>query len=92
MIKVNEYFDGKVKSLGFELSATPYTVGVILAGAYTFNTEKIEHLQIVAGALDVKPGAGVWQTLRTGDSITIPAGTSFDLKLKNPAAYICAYK
>lgn len=92
MIKVNEYFDGKVKSLGFELSATPYTVGVIMAGAYAFNTEKIEHLQIVAGELDIKPAEGAWQTLRTGDSITIPAGTSFDLKLKNPAAYICVYK
>jgi hypothetical protein len=92
MIKVNEYFDGKVKSLGFELSATPYTVGVIMEGAYTFNTEKIEHLQIVAGALDIKPAEGAWQTLRKGESITIPAGTSFDLKLRDPAAYICAYK
>jgi len=44
MIKVNEYFDGKVKSLGFELGATPYTVGVIMEGTYTFNTEKIERL------------------------------------------------
>lgn len=92
MIKVNEYFDGKVKSLGFELSATPYTVGVILKGAYTFSTEKIECLQIVAGELDIKSAEGAWQTLRTGNSITIPAGTSFDLKLKDPAAYICAYK
>ena len=32
MIKLNEYFDGHVKSLGFELDGTPYTVGVILAG------------------------------------------------------------
>ena len=92
MIKVNEYFDGKVKSLGFELSATPYTVGVIMEGTYTFNTEKIERLQIVAGELDIKPADGAWQTLKTGDLITITAGTSFDLKLKDPAAYICAYK
>jgi uncharacterized protein YaiE (UPF0345 family) len=63
-----------------------------MEGAYTFNTEKIECLQIVAGELDIKPAERAWQTLRTGNSITIPAGTSFDLKLKDPAAYICAYK
>ena len=36
MVSVNEYFDGNVKSLGFELDGIPYTAGVILAGAYTF--------------------------------------------------------
>lgn len=92
MIKVNEYFDGNVKSLGFEVSGTPYTVGVIMAGAYTFNTEKTEHLQIVAGELDIKPAEGAWQTLKKGDVTVIPAGISFDLKLRNPATYICAYK
>jgi uncharacterized protein YaiE (UPF0345 family) len=32
MIKVNEYLEGKVKSLGFELDGTQYTVGVMLPG------------------------------------------------------------
>jgi purine/pyrimidine-nucleoside phosphorylase len=92
MIKVNEYFDGNVKSLGFELGGTPYTVGVILVGAYTFNTEKNEHIQIVAGEIDIKPAGGNWQKLKKGDATVIPAGISFDLNLKAPAAYICAYK
>ena len=92
MIKLNEYFDGNVKSLGFELDGTPYTVGVILAGSYTFNTEKIEHLQIVAGEIDIKLAGGCWQKFKKGDATVIPAGISFDLQLKDPAAYICAYK
>lgn len=92
MIKLNEYFGGQVKSLGFELDCTPYTVGVILAGSYTFNTEKIEHLQIVTGEIDIKPAGGSWQKLKKGEATVIPAGISFDLTLKNPAAYICAYK
>lgn len=92
MIKINEYFNGYVKSLGFELGGTPYTVGVILAGAYTFSTEKNEHIQIVAGEIDIKPAGGNWQKLKNGDAIVIPAGISFDLKSKEPAAYICAYK
>jgi hypothetical protein len=92
MIKVNEYFDGNVKSLGFELSGTPYTVGVIQAGTFTFNTEKSEHLHIVAGEIDIRLAGGNWQRLKKGDAILIPVGISFDLKLKEPAAYICAYK
>ena len=92
MIKLNEYFDGHVKSLGFELDGAPYTVGVILAGSYTFNTEKIEHLQIVAGEIDIKLAGGSWQKFKKSDATVIPAGISFDLQLKDPAAYICAYK
>jgi hypothetical protein len=92
MIKVNEYFDGNVKSLGFELSGTPHTVGVILAGAFTFNTEKNEHLHIVAGEIEIKLAGGNWQKLKKGDATVIPAGISFDLKSKEPAVYICAYK
>ncbi len=38
MIEVNEYFDGKVKSLSLHTDALPATVGVMQAGEYTFNT------------------------------------------------------
>jgi uncharacterized protein YaiE (UPF0345 family) len=30
MITVNEFFEGKVKSLGFEFDHIPYTVGVCM--------------------------------------------------------------
>jgi uncharacterized protein YaiE (UPF0345 family) len=30
MISVNEYFEGRIKSPGFELDGTPYTAGVLL--------------------------------------------------------------
>ena len=92
MITLNEYFEGKVKSLGFELDGVPYTVGVILNGDYTFNTEKNEHIQIVAGEIEIKPPGGPWRTIKKGEVTVIPARSTFDLKLKNPAAYICAYK
>ncbi len=35
MIKVNEYFEGKVKSLGNELKGRPFSVGIIKPGEYT---------------------------------------------------------
>jgi len=36
MFKINEYFDGKVKSIAFETTATPATLGVMAAGSYEF--------------------------------------------------------
>jgi len=30
MINVNEYFEGRIKRLGFELKGVPYTAGVLL--------------------------------------------------------------
>jgi len=32
MLKVNEYFDGKVKSIAFETATLPATVGVMVPG------------------------------------------------------------
>jgi uncharacterized protein YaiE (UPF0345 family) len=49
MIKVNEYFEGKVKSLGFESEGSRFTAGVILAGEYTFDTGQEEHFTITVG-------------------------------------------
>ncbi|HBF94201.1 MAG TPA: hypothetical protein DDX13_11120, partial [Marinobacter adhaerens] len=34
MLKVNEYFDGKAKSISFQTSTLPATVGVISPGEY----------------------------------------------------------
>jgi purine/pyrimidine-nucleoside phosphorylase len=92
MIRLNEYFDGNVKSLGFELDGIPYTVGVILAGDYTFSTEKNEYIQVVAGEIKIEPPGGPWRKLKNGQETIIPAKSTFKLKLKNPAAYICAYR
>jgi len=32
MFKVNEYFDGTVKSIAFDMAAGPATIGVMAAG------------------------------------------------------------
>ena len=34
MLDVNEYFDGKVKSIGFQTETLPATVGVMAPGEY----------------------------------------------------------
>jgi uncharacterized protein YaiE (UPF0345 family) len=92
MIKLNQYFDGNVKSLGFELDGTPYTVGVISAGNYTFSTEKEEHIQVVAGEIEIQLPGGSWKKIKKTEEVIIPAKLHFDIKTRHPAAYICAYK
>jgi uncharacterized protein YaiE (UPF0345 family) len=92
MIIVNEYFEGNVKSLGFEFDNNPYTVGVMLPGNYSFNTEKEEHITITVGAFKLCPPGADWKTLNKGDTIIIPPNSSFDLKVEQPASYICMYK
>jgi hypothetical protein len=91
MIKVNDYFDGNVKSLGFESEGEAFTAGVVLPGAYTFDTQSEEHLTITVGEIDIQPPGFEWRTVKTGETITIPANVSFDLKVKEPASYICKY-
>ena len=91
MIKVNNYFDGNVKSLGFERDEAAFTAGVVLPGTYTFETEKEEHLTITVGEIEVQPPGSEWRTVKTGEIVTIPANSSFDLKVQQPASYICKF-
>jgi uncharacterized protein YaiE (UPF0345 family) len=91
MIKVNNYFDGNVKSLGFERKNVAFTAGVVLPGAYTFDTQSEEHLTITVGEIEVQPPGSDWRIVKAGETVTIPANSNFDLKVKQPASYICKY-
>ncbi len=91
MIKVNTYFDGNVKSLGFERETVGYTAGVLMPGTYTFDTQKEEHLTITVGEIEVQPPESEWRHLKTGETIIIPANANVNLKVEQPASYICMY-
>ena len=63
MLKVNQYFDGKVASIALQTATLPATVGVMQPGEYTFGTSQFETMSIISGALTVKlPGEAAWQT------------------------------
>jgi len=54
MLKVNDYFEGKVKSIGFENGSTgKVSVGVMLPGEYIFNTDNPEEMTVITGSLKV---------------------------------------
>ena len=92
MLKINEYFDGKVKSIGFEDNQGPVTSGVMETGEYTFSTSAKELMIVVTGALTIKrPEDADWMTFPAGESFHVPAGVSFEVKVEQPTAYICRY-
>lgn len=93
MLQVNEYFDGKVKSIGFKTTTLPATVGVMVPGEYEFGTSQKETITVISGALTVKlPGAEEWQTFNSGDVFVVDANEKFQLTVAGDTAYLCTYE
>lgn len=92
MLDVNEYFDGKVKSIALQTQTLPATVGVMAPGDYTFGTGAKEIMEVVCGELEVKlPGSDTWETFINGQVFEVEPNSSFDLKVKIDTAYLCKY-
>jgi uncharacterized protein YaiE (UPF0345 family) len=90
---VNEYFDGKVKSIAFKGEELPATVGVMAPGEYEFGTSQKEVMTVVSGALTVKlPDAADFETFSSGQSFTVEANKKFQLKVAQDTAYLCTYE
>ncbi|MFI5987483.1 pyrimidine/purine nucleoside phosphorylase [Streptomyces sp. NPDC051555] len=93
MFKVNEYFDGTVKSIAFQGGEGPATIGVMAPGAYEFGTAKREIMHVVSGALMVKlPGSDAWKTFGSGSHFDVPADSTFHLQVESVTAYLCEYR
>ncbi len=92
MLKVNEYFDGKVKSISFTSPEGPATAGVMAAGQYEFGTSTKEIMIVTSGIMKVKlPGAADWREFKPYDRFEVAAGQKFQLDLPGDASYICLY-
>ncbi len=93
MLKVNEYFEGKVKSISFQSPEGPATSGVMAAGTYEFGTSTREIMTVTAGVMKVKlPGGAEFQEFGPFDTFEVEANQKFQLELPGDAAYICLYK
>lgn len=92
MITVNEYFDGAVKSLGYESNGKS-TVGVIDAGEYEFGTSTHETMIVVEGEMDVLlAGELDWKTFGAAQQFEVEANSSFKVKVSGQVSYLCKYK
>lgn len=93
MFDVNEYFDGKVKSLAFTAGKDKATVGVMAAGDYEFGTSSIEHMTLISGEMSVKlPGENDWRTVAINETFIVEANVSFLVKIACDTSYLCIYK
>lgn len=91
-LKVNEYFEGNVKSISFQGKPYSSTVGVMAPGEYEFGTGKPEIMNIIAGELEVKlPGKNEWKKFVGGTKFDVEANSKFQLKVLQDTAYLCEF-
>ena len=93
MLKVNEYFDGNVKSISFESPTLPASVGVMAPGEYEFGTSQKETMTVVSGELVVcLPGESEFRSYPAGEHFVVEANQKFQLKVATDTAYLCTYE
>jgi uncharacterized protein YaiE (UPF0345 family) len=93
MFTVNEYFEGRVKSIGFKTPTLPATVGVMAAGEYEFGTNQKEYMTVVSGSLSaILPGTTAWQTFTQGQTFIVAANSTFQVRANVESAYLCLYE
>jgi uncharacterized protein YaiE (UPF0345 family) len=91
--KANVYFDGKCVSHGLTLAdGTRKSVGVVLPATLTFNTGAAEIMECVGGGCEYKlAGSDAWRRSGPGDKFSIPANSSFEIRVAEAYHYICHY-
>jgi len=93
VLKVNEYFDGNVKSISFESPTLPASVGVMAPGEYEFGTSQKETMTVVSGELVVcLPGESEFRSYPAGEHFVVEANQKFQLKVATDTAYLCTYE
>lgn len=91
--QANVYFDGKCVSHGITLAdGTKKSVGVILQSSLTFNTGAAEIMECVAGACEYKlSGSAEWKKSGPGEKFSVPANSSFEIRVAEAYHYICHF-
>jgi|TARA_R110002096_G_scaffold92144_5_gene208313 purine/pyrimidine-nucleoside phosphorylase len=91
--KANVYFNGQVvsRTVMFD-DGSSKTLGYMMPGEYSFDTQAAEVMEILAGKFDVLlPGASQWQSVSAGESFNVPANSTFQLKIHEATDYCCSY-
>ena len=91
--QANVYFDGKCVSHSITLAdGTKKSVGVILPASLTFNTGAAEIMECVAGVCEYKlAGSSEWKKSGAGEKFSIPANSSFEIRVAEAYHYICHF-
>jgi uncharacterized protein YaiE (UPF0345 family) len=93
MFKINDYYDGNVKSIAFKTPDCPATIGVLAPGEYEFGTSMAEHITVISGKMSVLlPGEPGWKEFRPNETFIVPKEKKFYLKIAIDTAYLCLYR
>jgi uncharacterized protein YaiE (UPF0345 family) len=91
--QANVYFDGKCVSHTVTLAdGTKKSVGVVLPSELTFRTGQPEIMECVAGSCEYRlAGSERWQSSGPGQQFSVPADSSFDIRVAQAYHYICHF-
>ena len=91
--QANVYFDGKCVSHTVTLAdGTRKSVGVVLPSQLTFKTGAPEIMECVAGGCEYRlAGEADWHQSGPGDRFSVPADSSFDIRVGEAYHYICHF-
>ena len=93
MIEVNEYFDGRVKSLVMNADGRKKTLGVMTPGEYEFDTQTKETMTVIEGEFSVYFSEyDEWEEFGEGASFDVPAQSTLKVKVTQDTAYLCEYE
>lgn len=93
MFNVNEYFGGKVMSMGFTTAKGNATIGVMAAGEYEFGTSTVEFMTVTSGQMEyLLPGETEWKLCKEFETFKVPANSKFKVKLIADTSYRCLYE
>lgn len=93
MLKVNEYFEGNVKSIGCNNSEGELTVGVMNIGEYVFSTSKKEFMTVISGRLEVRlPDEEHIRIIGKNQQFIVSANEKFEVSVPETTIYTCRYE
>jgi uncharacterized protein YaiE (UPF0345 family) len=93
MLKTNEYFEGRVKSIAFETPEGKATTGVITKGEYEFGTSTVEYMTVTSGLMYVmQPNETTWKTYKPFETFMVAKQVKFKVKVDDDTSYLCLYK
>jgi uncharacterized protein YaiE (UPF0345 family) len=91
--QANVYFDGKCVSHSLQQAdGSKLSVGVVLPAELTFGTGAAETMECVAGECQYRlAGSDEWLVSAPGHTFSVPANSSFDIRVTHAYHYICRY-
>lgn len=93
MFTINEYFDGKVKSIRFNTQEGQATVGVMAPGEYVFGTSTVEYMTITSGLMSILlPGETEWRDFREFETFKVEKDVKFQVRVAEETSYRCLYQ